>query len=217
MSQALLIAQTNNRKGKRDGDEFWARAQDCYGWYTARSQANSAELVGIGRDKMGRKASKALILSAIRQTHGLDVLAFFCHGHPWGLSLGFNTRWSNADTADLADAIAEACGGSVHIGLYACSCGRGRYRTNKDRNTDSRLVGFPGPKEGFAMHLTSELMKRGVRADVLAHLHPGHTTRNWSKVLCYPMPGPVSGVIHRERKSTKGKSGDLWPFDMLME
>jgi hypothetical protein len=210
MPKALIFAQTNNRKGKRDGDEFWRCACEFSEWFEAQSPANSCDVVGIDVKGAGKAGTRRMILDILDTNSGLDFVGFFCHGHPWGLSLGINSKWGTPHTKVLAKAIAGACEGRVKIGLFACSCGRGRYMVRRERNVKNRWLSHPTNKEGFAMHLCGELQQVGCRADIMAHLHPGHTVRNWSKVMCYPL----AGIVRRERMEYSKDAPD-WAFRLI--
>jgi hypothetical protein len=211
---ALLIAQTNNRKGKRDGDEFIAQAKRCGQWWVERDEWNTWEMCGIDRKKTGAAGARNAVYAAIEDQDHIDMVGFFCHGFPWGLSLGINHRWRHGDTSELAKRLAVKCGDRLRVGLFACSCARGMNR-DADVRRSNRWEPRPDWREGFAMHLCGELAHNGVQADVLAHFEPGHTTRNRTKAMCYPL----SGIIRREklRIPEHVNRHRYWPFDMMMK
>jgi hypothetical protein len=90
------------------------------------------------------------------------VVAFFCHGTPRGIQLGFDVR--NAGL--LASAIRYSCADDVTVVLYCCSTASGLASK------------APGGEGGFADALRDELSKAGSVGKVVAHETAGHCTKN---------------------------------------
>ncbi len=168
--ETLAIATTRNTwserllRWKRDGDEF---RREMAGF--ARTHSGTGTIEEFSKKFWARTT---FTLRNIRQhPTPIDTFAAFCHGTRRSLGLGYNV----VNAGDLAEALAGACRNRrLTVVLYACSCGRS-YWSKKDI---SRNIGKVRNRDGFAMRLADELGQRGVRAEVIAHLTAGHTTKN---------------------------------------
>lgn len=184
-----IFTETHNRKGKRDGQEFRLQATGLHNvwqgifddgiFHGTIESANKVHMHRLTDQKPKQK--KQFIYDTLEQINDLERMAFFCHGTPKGLSLGFKL----GDVPRLAASIAAACKSNVvYIGLYACLTGRGNFwggRTNK-KNTQDRKEKVVTKREGFAMLLCKELDDLGIHAVITAHTTSGHTTYNPYKV-----------------------------------
>ena len=187
---ALVITESRNRLGKRDGDEFKREASRMWSWWAEQENIADCALHDVGTASKAEKQSR--VLGAISSVRALDRVAFFCHGTSRGISLGFSVD----NIAILADALAGAAGPVLHVGLYACLTGRGAFfgGAKNKKNTGYRCESVVTAREGFAMLLCSELKKRGVSAEITAHLTSGHTTKNPYKVRVSPTNGDIMRV-----------------------
>jgi hypothetical protein len=89
----------------------------------------------------------------------LDGVAFFCHGYPIGLQLGFKVP----QVEDLADLIATHCRPGAFVALYACSTAFSKE----------------GGAKPFAARLSEAVAQEGLQGVVIdAHTTAGHTTFN---------------------------------------
>jgi hypothetical protein len=179
MSSALIFTETANRKGKRDGDEFRMQANGLFNHWAVDGKIAKCDQKRVG--KWSRNEKKQYVLNTLSACRNLKRLAFFCHGTPKGISLGFSV----ANVRELARAIAAACGTNVvYIGLYACLTGRGNFwgGTKNHKNLEDRKEKVVTKREGFAMLLCKELDDLGIHAVITAHLTAGHTTYNPYKV-----------------------------------
>jgi hypothetical protein len=97
-----------------------------------------------------------------------NAIAFFCHGLPRSIQLGFNL----SNVRHLARCIAETSTRDVCVPLYACSTA----------STLPRLLAMgkgPGGDGGWADELRDALCREGAtRCRVMGHDRLGHTTRN---------------------------------------
>jgi hypothetical protein len=123
------------------------------------------------------KGSQALQYTEVRSAilnfgGGLDRLAFFCHGYPRELRVGFNLQ--NIDK--LATAIRLVSNLQVHVALYSCSCGR--LPLEWPWKLTSRSWAADDVKSCFAAALTWELHLASIKPVVFAHGSRGHTTLN---------------------------------------
>jgi hypothetical protein len=179
MNSSLIFTETANRKGKRDGDEFRLQANGLENHWGADPIGERVRTIRLV--KASRAAKKQAVLSVLNEYDNVNRIAFFCHGTPKGISLGFSV----ANIRELARAIAAACGSNVvYIGLYACLTGRGNFwgGTKNRKNLEDRKEKIVTKREGFAMLLCRELDDLGVHAVITAHLTSGHTTYNPYKV-----------------------------------
>lgn len=198
MSLTLIFSETHNRRFKHDGDEFKARARDMDEMIESANPDAVSRLILAG--KSTKKQKQTLVSNTLAQVSNLKRLAFFCHGWPSGISLGYSIK----EVPLLARSIAAACENhTVYIGLFACLTGRGRFwggKRNK-KNFENRSERVVTPREGFAMYLCAQLEELGIHAIITAHLTSGHTTRNPYKVriekegshynktrMCLPQP-----------------------------
>lgn len=179
MSTGLIFTETKNRKGKRDGAEFKTMANGLGHYWRTNSNLTGIRVTRLYDET--KKQKQNTVLGELATVSHLSRLAFFCHGWPSGISLGFKSK----DVPKLARAIAAACESNVvYIGLYACLTGRGAFWGGSKRkiNMANRTERIVTPREGFAMYLCSELAKLNIHAVITAHLTSGHTTRNPYKV-----------------------------------
>jgi hypothetical protein len=87
MNSSLIFTETANRKGKRDGDEFRLQAnglENHWGSEPIGERVRTIRLV-----KASRAAKKQAVLSVLNEYDNVNRIAFFCHGTPKGISLGF--------------------------------------------------------------------------------------------------------------------------------
>lgn len=213
MSMGFIFTETHNRKGRADGNEFKRQAAKLLSLWESDDTLTRAEIFRL--KKMFRQEKKRTVLDGISRSNTLTRLAFFCHGWPTGISLGFKAK----DVPELARTIAAACtGNTINIGLYACLTGRGNYAWWKPRkfkslgdrpcNIQDRAEKIVTKREGFAMLLCSELSKLGVDARITAHLTAGHTTRNPHKVRIYNSQGTTYRI--KMRGKIPYHSGSEW-------
>ena len=217
MTTALIFADCKNRWWKRKngdmvekkgGDEFKREAGALHDLWMRDRAINDLKLRSFYKES--KKKKQDVILNAIEVGRcDISRIAFLCHGTPKGISLGFKSP----DVQRLAGSIAANCANRlVHIGLYACLTGRGKFwwwfkkdfRSLRDRkkNIEDRAEEIVTHREGFAMLLCSELNKLGVDAVITAHLSVGHTTKNPLKVRIRK---------HGEHITKRRMRGYIWP------
>lgn len=151
----------------------------------ARRYADNA---GIDREaiypirKRRRKAMREEVVHHLGDT-GLgnlwDTVAFFCHGYPSGIQLGFSLR----EVEELAEAISDNSETDVTVLLYCCS------------TANSRQVRSVGGDGGFADALRDALCVHGCGlTKVVSHVTVGHTTRNPHVRFFYGNGSEVGGT-----------------------
>jgi len=173
----LGIYNSTNKRFRKDGDEFAREAEE---WKVVNTDYITDYIDGANDSCSIVDIRDGAIIPKIRaeirkMTNGLDVLAIFDHGTPKGLP---RMRENLGNVKGLAATIAKVTK-RITIILYACSCGRGWWRSPwKNKRNVYTLAGSCDPKDGYAMSLCCELVKLGVDSEVYAHLTAGHTTRN---------------------------------------
>jgi len=174
---ALIFTPDRNTPTKAN-----PKARDYTGAF--RPMANKfAEHHGITKEKIIRidvsksmPERKAQVLAAIQSYHGdlgtkLDSVAFFCHGYPTGIQLGFSWR-GKADPKPVMDELAQALYAAtdrndICVPLFCCS------------TADTKKKNVVGGDGGFADELRDALCRVGANENrVVGHITAGHTTNN---------------------------------------
>ena len=154
--RAIAFRPRFNTDGKKDvTGAFQPEAEQFV--FLHGGNAGAIHVIDNSRPMVERAAQVLAVLDNYRGA-GLDAIAFFCHGWPDGIQLGF--RRSNVHRLGEAIAATAAFGG-VTVPLYVCSSGA------PDDNGKS-----------FAGMLRDSLFYHGVPGRVLAHTTKGHTTYN---------------------------------------
>ncbi len=165
----LVFYTDHNTPDKRDGDEFKREAlayAKCHG-------VRDEDVICI---EAGKKNPFALrgpdVLNTLDEKRDnqscYDAVAFFCHGHPNKIQLGFDS----GTTDILADMLAWVARQGMTVVLYCCSTAR------DDDGNDNESIG-DDTNDSFADKLRDELVTAGVPlCKVVAHHPAGHTTRN---------------------------------------
>jgi len=150
-----------------------------YGVVRVPTTATPAERAGI-------------VLDALSRTSRLDHIAFFCHGWPHKVQVGFallNTLCRGCrDVGELGGAIASAAEHTeqpLDVVLYACSCGRPVGMSASAWMADDQTAG------SFAAALYGWVSSSGAR--VTSHGTAGHTTRN-PRIVQHGSSGAVTSV-----------------------
>lgn len=231
MGTHLIFADSSNRKGKSDGDEFVNEAIALWkasvtlniGDYTRETIEKSTHAKRFKRYEK-ESSNRNSIIGFIDGAYDLKSVSILCHGWQTGISLGFRSRRNGRTTVEveqLAKAIAESCsGGNITVRLFCCLAGRSAYKwwkkksiwsmQDRTKNVEDVQITNPTWRDGFAMHLCGELKKRGVDATIYAHLTSGHSTRNPYKVEIKSYADTdEAGNVYISRRRIVGK-GPRW-------
>jgi len=138
------------------------------------------------------------VIKALEAAGEPEIVAFFCHGTPRKIQLGFNKYTLKA----LAQVLAWRC--DVRVVLYACLTAKGPG---------------PGGDRGFADELRDAICRAGARyCRVIAHSTKGRADKN---PFCRSFDGDGSSVggtggyylVNRTLLDEKGRkvSNPLWP------
>jgi len=169
-------------KFKRDGDEFTREARA----YQKYNIAQGAEVFTHGvsarqpfRDRLWDFSQ--IVGEHIREHKNADVLAYWGHGYPSGIQLGF--KWKHGASMLARDMIGLEAKTLI---LYACSVAKG--------------------KNNFLLWIAEELIKNGVKDfKLFGHDRRGHTMKN-PFVVCYkpkeiPAPAESPGIVVPDDKT----------------
>lgn len=184
MANILAIGVITGKGGKefkRELDAF------CDHW---QAKGDNIEIVKMPKStpyNMRKNVLNALELD----DKPIDKLVFFCHGTPKKLKCGFHI-WN---VGDLAQALKPRVKKKLHIALYACSCGRGRFEWPWRLVGKRWLTGQVLGKNGFAARFADELTMAGMDCTIFCHGSKGHTTWN---PYCYSVePNVARDAIYR--------------------
>jgi hypothetical protein len=156
--------------------------------FVKRHDALPAVMVNIA-DPLKRRTEHVIAAITASQSP-LELIAFFCHGHPLGLQLVGDRAVRSGGSVQveahgetirkLAAAIASRSKPDVRVVLYACSAGNGAQ---------------PDGDEGFADRLRDALCVAGARHNqVFAHTTAGHATQNPHVRVFAGNGSPVGGT-----------------------
>jgi hypothetical protein len=161
MTPALLLAPRRDTPGKHDATgAFQPEARRFFGIHGGRQvhvdNGYSAE----------RRAEHVLDELVTSPPAPWQTIAFFCHGTPSSIQLGFDLR----NVQDLARAVAQTSAPDVRVLLYCCST------ASTIRRLLRTSVGGDG---GFADALRDALCREGATGcRVVGHTTVGHATKN---------------------------------------
>ena len=128
---------------------------------------SNADNVEVDCDLVWGGARRNVVLKAITDRPGLEVISFFCHGWESGIQLGFDFRSIDL----LVAALAKSAAPDVIIPIYGC--------LTADNPNSNLTGGGPGTDGGFADQLRDKLCKAGLTAcQIFAHKTAGHATMN---------------------------------------
>lgn len=172
--KVIAFRAAHNKPGKHD--VTGAFAPECQ--LFMQCHGGQPEDIVVIDNSRSESACRQETLDALNLYAGrnLEAVAFFCHGWPNGMELGFDKR--NVDK--LACAIYDACERTnIQVPLYLCWTGEGG-----DKGATS-----------FADALRDELCGKGApHCRVMAHTYKGHTTMNPHIRFFDGMGSSVGGV-----------------------
>jgi hypothetical protein len=161
VTPALIFAAGYDTPGKKDATHAFHPEARRY------QQIRGGKLVHVDNRRDTATRAEAVLGEIARNgQHPWRTIAFFCHGTPRSIQLGFDRR----TVGELGKYIARTSERDARVLLYCCSTG----------STISALVGkAPGGDGGFADLLRDALCEHGaVHCRVMAHDTVGHTTKN---------------------------------------
>lgn len=197
--KSIIVFESANRSGKRDGDEFSAQARKCADIWC---DDGPVEMVDLG--KLSKADKRAKVLQTLRTSSDIGRIGFFCHGFPTGISAGFNIVHVPQLVRGIDGCVQKSR--RIDVYLFACLTGRGNFPggASNSINTADRSEQVCTPREGFAMHLCYMLYRRMMLPGLLAHTTAGHTARNPYKVRIWES----ERTIYRRRICSPADKGD---------
>lgn len=193
MTPALIFASGYNTPGKQDATHAFQPEARRF------QQVHGGKLVHVDT-RRGTDHRAAAVLDEIARNgqRPWRTIAFFCHGTPKSIQLGFDLRL----VGELGKYIARTSERDVRVLLYCCSTA----------STLRALVGkSTGGDGGFADRLRDALCEGGaVDCRVVAHDTVGHTTKNPFVRFFEGAGSPVGGVGGQMPVAPRTKPWAAW-------
>jgi hypothetical protein len=160
MTRTLIFAPEYDTPGKRDASAAFQPEAKRF------QRVHGGTLVHVDNRRDHGTRGETVLDSLARGPGRWETIAFFCHGTPRDIQLGFGLR-----TVDkLGQYIARSSERDVRVLLYCCSTA----------STIASLIGKSvGGDGGFADELRDALCRHGAtHCRVMAHTTVGHATKN---------------------------------------
>jgi hypothetical protein len=160
VSPVLIFAPAHNTPGKSDATGAFIPEAKRFASMTG------GKLVLVDNRRNHGERGEAVLDALARGPGQWTTVAFFCHGLPSEIQLGFR----RSTVRELAKYIARSSERNVRVLLYCCST------ASTIRALFGKSVGGDG---GFADMLRDGLCENGAtHCRVVGHVTAGHTTRN---------------------------------------
>jgi len=162
----LVVHQSNNKPGRRDGDYFASEAGKYADYW--RSQGDTCTVIELESSKTGLRIRAFVENMDTLGSAGNRFSRFAFFGHGWKTSLPM----LGISAAYLSELISSVAEGPINVALYACWCG---------------IAGY-----SYDDALCNALHAMGIDATVFAHSTRGDTTHNANAgIIRYVNGSPV--------------------------
>lgn len=176
MSPAIIFAPEHDTPGKRDATGAFLPEAKRFAALTG------GRLVLVDNHENHGERGEVVLDALARGPGRWSTVAFFCHGLPHEIQLGFR----RATVGKLAQYIARSSERNVKVLLYCCST------ASTIRALWGKSVGGDG---GFADMLRDALCEHGAtHCRVMGHQTSGHATRNPYVRFFDGLGSPVGGA-----------------------
>lgn len=175
----MIFTPDRNTDGSDYTGAFKPESERYARWYEGQGDTVEVHAININAERWERVDAME---RAIDGAHGIDRLAFFCHGWKTGMQLGLR-----CDTEDDRERLLMFAGhvyrqstAQLKVSLYACLTGK-------------------GGADSFANELFKALRFRGCAdVSVFGHTDAGHATRNADAII-FSADHPDGEVVAQPR------------------